>query len=274
MGDNRDAENTGQYTLLNRANDDMEDFKRSGFPDTIHREYEPPLTRAVEHVTLQRHVDQENSDWKLHRPSFSMSICKSMTSSFSSTVFGGVFVGIVATVIIWLIINLAGSCLGFKDLDAKWYDAPIYIQRIYLTLQIVEGSIIQLWSFVNFLAVFRWPLVKELNLHNWNMLVSFVTSLYLLLMNAYKIYNVFWINYPMHVLFFYRNAFQWIQTSKFLSSESKRTSVSHNQTWRAVLYGFPCSHVFLLLYHSFLLETLQNQASHNCVFHSILGLNS
>ena len=236
MNDNNDTENIPQSFLLNCGNDDMVDFKRSSLPDTIHCEYETPSTPVDDTAALQPNASEESNGWKLHRPSFARSICKCMTCSFSSTALAGVFVGITTTAVIWLIINLAGSCFRNK---AQWYDAPIYIQRIRITVEAFEGSVIQLWSFVNFLAVFHWPLVKRLNLLNWNMLVSFVNGLYVLLLNVYRLYTETWTSYPLCGLFIIMALFNGYRIASFYRTSVKERLLLAIRLGGQFYFGFP-----------------------------------
>ena len=232
----------------------MDDFKRPGFSDTIYCEYEHLRPSGVDQVSLQHNDNGESNDWKLYRPSFAKSIGKCMICSFSCTVLGGVFVGMVATVVIWLIINLAGSCFGFKGEYEKWYEAPIYIQRIHMTVEAVEGSMIQLWSFVNFLAVFRWPLMKELNLHNWNLLVSFVNGLYVPLMNVYGLYNRSWINFPMFGLFLSITLFNGYRIARFYRQRVKERLYLAIRLGGQFYMGFPLAMFFYIFIIPFCLK--------------------
>ena len=254
MDDNSDTENTEENSLLNQQNNDMDDFKRPGFSDTIHCEYESPRSSGVEQVTLQRNANGGSNDWKLYRPSFAKSICKSMICSFSSTILGGVFVGMVATVVIWLIINLKSSCFSFKDAGAKWYDPPIYIQPIHVTVEAVEGSVIQLWSFVNFLAVFPWSLTKELNLQHWNLLVSFVNGLYVPLMNVYGLYNKAWINFPMYGLFFSIILFNGYRIASFYRQRVRERLYLAIRLGGQFYMGFVVSMLFLFFIFPFCMK--------------------
>ena len=93
--------------LLNKIQNNIDNFKRSGSSDTIHCEYRSHLDSLIDVLTFQRSPNNEKTgkNWKSYWPTFAMSICKSMTCSFFTTVFGGVLVGVVATVVMWLDIN-------------------------------------------------------------------------------------------------------------------------------------------------------------------------
>ena len=247
--------NVEQASLLAQK-DNLDDFRRSGSSDTIHCEYEtcsPKLYSAS-----SRCISSYNkiNNWKLYRPSCAMSFCKSTTCSFFATVLGGVFVGMVSTAIMWLDINTAGVCFGYKN---KWYDVPVYIQRIRVTARVLEGLVIQLWSFMVFIAVFGWLLMKQLNLLFWNMLLSFIGGFYILFLYVFGKNNETWNAYPVNILFVIITSFNsYIIASFYRQTIKSRLSLAIKLGGQFYL-GFP----IVMFFNYFIVPFYKTQTESN-----------
>ena len=177
---------------------DLKGFKQPGLSDKIHCEHEVPSSVLLEAGSSQYNSNDETNGWKMRRPSWTISFCKSMICSFFTTILSGVLVGIDATVVMWLDINLVDLC---SDNNSTQQLILVYILRIRLTVQIFEGLFVQSWSFLVFLAVFGWPLMKELNLQNWNMLASFMDAIYRLFLHVFSKNYVIGKPYPLDAIF-------------------------------------------------------------------------
>ena len=208
-----------QIPLLNQR-DGIADFEKHNPSDTIHCEYETsPAPPSADSIQDDSQISTQH-DWKRNRPPCCISWFKSFTCSFYTTMIGGVSLGIIATSVMWLDLNLAETCFNYND---RWYEMPIKVRRIRLTTQVFEGIIVQLWSLTCILAIFGWPLVKELNLLNWNMLVAFMDGMYRLFLDVYGQYNTKWMSYPLNLMFAILTLFNGYRVARYHSSNMKQS---------------------------------------------------
>ena len=219
----------------------MDDFKRASISDTIHCEYEVPSTALLDSASFQRNYNNKANDWKLYRPSWTISLRKSMTCSFFATVLGGALVGIAATAVVWLDINLIDLC---SDYDSKQHIIPVYILKIRLTAQVFEGLFVQSWSFIVFFAVFGWPLMKELSLLNWSMLASFADAIYRLLLYVYGNHDIRVTPYPLNAIFIAITLFNGYRIASFYRQNVKERLSLAIRLGGQFYMGFPVAVFF------------------------------
>ena len=198
----------------------MEDFETHSSSDSIHCEYEEPLSQTLNGSTQNRNHTSSPADWRSNRSSCASSWFKSAICSFTTTIIGGVSIGVIATAVMWLDINLGENCFNYNN---RWYEMPVNVRRIRLTTQVIEGMVIQFWSLTCILAIFGWPLVKELNLLNWNMLVAFMDGIYRLFLDVYGQYNRKWASYPLNVMFSIITLFNGYRVARHFRSRLRQS---------------------------------------------------
>ena len=161
--------------------------------ETIHEEY-----HLIPNQELHS-IDNTGSQLPL-RPTFIKSLARCIWVSVVLTLLVGIVLGITATTIWWLDLNLVHSCFGFR---AGWSKMPIKYQRIQLISEVVEGMLLQLWSFTCVVPAFGWTIIKQLNLPIWNVLASCADAIFRLLLFAFGIYSYQWKSYVLNILFLF-----------------------------------------------------------------------
>ena len=139
--------------------DEAEDKRRWGVEETIHQEHDP------------------NS-----RQSLIVSVFRCAWTCFQNTVLCGIIVGIIATTVWWLDLNLGMCCYGYSKQRDKM---PVKYKRIRLTAEIVEGMIIQFWTFSCLCGAFDWSTLSRLNLPMWNMIAAYTDAVCRLFLYVY-----------------------------------------------------------------------------------------
>ena len=177
-----DQENSGEIDplLIDELNG-LEDFVRNSPDDRIFEEYEslfPPATPL-----------------KSCRPTVLKSVFSSVLTVLQ-LVICGILIAVFGVLLFYVTINTTGYC--------HWVplDQLVRMQaRVRLVGASVQGFLIQFWQFSILWTIFKWPLLKELNLLPITLLGAFVDITYRSLLHIFDAYDNGWISYPLDGLF-------------------------------------------------------------------------
>ena len=156
--------------------DEAEDMKRWAIEETIHQEYDP-----------------------VSRPDLAVSVSRCAWICFQTTVVCGIIVGIIGTTIWWLDLNLGMCCYAYTKQRDKM---PVKYKRIRLTTEVVEGMIIQFWSFSCLSCAFDWSTLSRLNIPMWNMIAAYTDACCRLFVHIYGMSDTRLKSYIGNVIFF------------------------------------------------------------------------
>ena len=164
------------------------------------------------------HVIQSNMMWKRNRPPFTKWFLRCAFTSLSMVFAGALIIGGISTLVIYVDIIFADMCSSF---DRKWDRMPAIVQRLRVVSQMVEGWVLQLFHFITMLLVFRWSLIKQLNLLSWNLSAAFLDSTYRAVLQLFGMYGRAWMSYPLNAVFVGMMVFNSYRISKVFSSNIK-----------------------------------------------------
>ena len=159
----------------------------------IHCEYQPKQDLSGDHT-----YEEQEGDWRQGRPSFFKSLGLCFLYSFYTTILAGIPAGLISVLLTWLDLNFAEACSSYNN---KWNKMPITVRRISLTAQVVEGMMLQFWSFTALLFMFEMRQVNDMNIPIWNVLAAALDAIYRLFLSVYGLYNRTWMTYPLNILF-------------------------------------------------------------------------
>jgi len=174
---------------LIQGQDPLESFRKFDDNDTIFQEYDAPPG------------DDSKMGWKKSRPpKWWMSLWKAVKDVFCIQILGGLTLGTLAIFILVLDFNSVDLCHDRK-FDGHWNLLPPKIQAIIVSADTAEAYVCQMWSFLNVITMFDWPLVKKLNLLTLNLLGAFFDTCYRLYLQVFGIYQKPWMSFPLNALF-------------------------------------------------------------------------
>uniref|UniRef100_A0A7M5XC45 Uncharacterized protein n=1 Tax=Clytia hemisphaerica TaxID=252671 RepID=A0A7M5XC45_9CNID len=140
-------------------------------------------------------TDAGNSfSWKANRPSFREEYKQALLCTLSLQ-FCGLLIGCVIAALMYLDIKT-----GHAHQGVPWVSLPTSIQRLKLTVQILENLSAQLLPFLVMTITFESALMKRLHLFVWNIAFGFMDTIYRLFLQVYDSYGVSWKNYVTHFL--------------------------------------------------------------------------
>ena len=163
---------------------DLDDFVRNDPQDTIFEEYDSPFP------------SETPFDWKSHRPSLLKSVVDSAWVVLQLIVLGGIILALFGVICFYIDINTADLC--------HW--VPLQVlgrlrKRIRVAGVAFQGFLIEFWQFLILWTMFKWPLLKELNLLTITLLVAFVDVSYRLFLYIFDAYKAPLVPYPLNFLF-------------------------------------------------------------------------
>lgn len=163
----------------------LDDFATNDPRDVIFEEYDNPLP------------SETPFDWKLRRPTFLKSVLHSAFVVFQMTLFGGIVMGCFA-------VGLAYVHMSTVDL-CHWLQTESEVPKILKDYWVIGGAVsafsIQFWQFFLLWTVFKWPLLKQLNLLTFTLLVALSDVSYRLFLYVSDFYRSPWNLYPLRALF-------------------------------------------------------------------------
>ena len=173
-----------ERVLIPQLADDLDDFGTNDPEDTIFEEYDSPFPS----VTL--------FDWKSYRPSVFKSVVDSACVVLQLIIWGGIVIGVFGAVCFYFDINTVDFC---HWMPRQWLQS---LQKsVRVAGQAFQSFLIEFWQFIILWTIFKWPLMKKLNLPTITMLVAFMDFSYRLFLHIFDAYKSPWIPYPMNVLF-------------------------------------------------------------------------
>ena len=162
----------------------LKDFVQNDANDMIFEEYESPVPSRAPF------------DWKRGRPSLWTSAARSSWLVLQLISLGGLVLGAYGVLGFYLDINTADYChwVPIQTLDRLR-------SRIRVAGVAFQVFWIECWQFLVLLMIFKWPLLKELNLLTITLLGAFGDVFYRLLLCIFDAYKSPWVPYPLNVLF-------------------------------------------------------------------------
>ena len=162
----------------------LSDFVRNDPEDTIFEEFDSPFPPATPF------------GWKPRRPAVVWSVIRSVWTVVQLTLCG-TFIGAVAVGLFYIVINTMDACHWVHSADA--------LSRTQFRMQVVghslQGFVLEFWQFLILWTIFKWPLLKELNLLIITLFVAFVDFSSLPLLKIFDAGNKTWSPYLFNVYF-------------------------------------------------------------------------
>jgi len=174
---------TGQFEARSTEKEDFEHFDPE---DTISQEFD-----GSQNCTGSR------DSWKRNRPPMKDSLKKSAWFSAWVTVFGGV-VGIGALFLMYYIISIVYTCEWKKLKDPSY---PEKLKRRRIIGESYQSFFLYFWQPALLLMVFKWSILKEVNLMIVTLVGASIDLGYRFLLAVYDLYFPPWIPYPLNFLF-------------------------------------------------------------------------
>ena len=162
------------------------DFKHYDPEDTISQEFDYP----------QNYSGRWDS-WKRNRPPLKDSLKKSAWFSAWVTVFGGA-VGVGALFLMYYMISVVYAC-EWKKLKEPTYPKRLKQRRIIC--ESYQSFFLYFWQPALLLMVFKWPILKEVNLMTFTLAGASMDLGYRFLLAVYDLYYPPWIPYPLNCLY-------------------------------------------------------------------------
>ena len=162
----------------------LEDFVRNDPDDAIFEEYDSPFPTKT------------SFDWKSRRMTITTSVCQTAWVVFQLIFLGGLAIGAFGVIGFYLDITTADYCpwVPVEKLGRVW-------KRVRVAGQAFQVFWIEFWQFLILCTIFKWALMKELNLLTITLLGAFLDVSYRLLLHIFDAYRSPWIPYPLNVLF-------------------------------------------------------------------------
>ena len=182
---------TGHFEATSTENEDKstsqicDDFKHHDPEDTISQEFDYP----------QNCTDRDS--WKRNRPSMKVSLKKSACFSAWVTVFGGV-IGIFALFLMYYIISIVYACEWIKLKDPSF---PEKLRRRRIIGESYQAFFLYFWQPALLLMVFKWPLLKGVNLMTVTLAGASIDLAYRFFLAVYDLYYPPWTPYPLNFLY-------------------------------------------------------------------------
>ena len=165
---------------------EKEDFKHYDPEDTISQAFD-----------YTQNCSDSRDSWKRNRPPLKDSLKKSAWFSAWVTVFGGV-VGIGALFLMYYIISIVYAC-EWKKLTEPTY--PKRLKRRRIIGESYQAFFLYFWQPTLLLMVFKWPILKEVNLMTVTLAGASMDLGYRFFLAVYDIYYPPWIPYPLNFLY-------------------------------------------------------------------------
>ena len=169
-------------TLTTQISDD---FKHHDPEDTIYQEFDYP----------QNCTDRDS--WKHHRPPMKVSLKTSAWFSACITICGGV-VGIGTLFLLYYLISVVYDCEWIKLKDPTF---PEKLRRRRIIGESYQSFFLYFWQPALLLMVFKWPILKEVNLMTVTLAGASIDLGYRCFLAVYDLYYPPWIPYPMNFLY-------------------------------------------------------------------------
>lgn len=193
----------------------LEDFDDE---DCIYEEFSVP-SEIVED-TIGDCEEISYFTWKHYRgsPLNWMKMC--IIYSFYIVVLCSFFISTVAVGIMFIDINTADVCF-----NTKWHNLPKSVQRVRVTMQVIEGWILQFFHIFTLICVFGFKLIDQLHLLGLNIFAACFDSIYRLFLQVYDMYNAWWKSFPLNVIFVGIMIFNSYIMSRYYYSGRKRKMI-------------------------------------------------
>lgn len=154
--------------------------------DTLSEEFENPRNST------------DTSTWRENRPAMKVSLKKSAWFAFQVTVLTGGFIGVGCIFFIYFQMKIIFVC-DWKVLRDS--SIPLEKKRPRIIGESYLASTLYLWQPLMLLFVFRWPLIKQVNLVTFTLIGIFFDLAYRFLVAVYGLYYPPWIPYPLNILY-------------------------------------------------------------------------
>ena len=212
---------------------DLDDFVRNDPQDTIFEEYDSPIP------------SETPFDWKSRRPSVLKSVVDSAWVVLQLIIWGGIILALFGVISFYVDINTADFC--------HWISNE-RLHRLQKSLRVAgkafQGFLIEFWQFLILWTVFKWPLMKELNLLAITLLVAFVDLSYRLLLHTFHAYKSPWVPYPLNFLFTFLILYSSYAVGRSMFPESKSEALKLAfKLCAQFLFGIPVT--YFLTYSAF-----------------------
>ena len=162
------------------------DFKYYDPEDTISQEFDYP-----------QNCSGRRDSWKRNRPPLKDSLKKSAWFSAWVTVFGGV-VGVGALFLMYYIISIVYAC-EWKKLKEPTY--PKILKQRRIICESYQSFFLYFWQPALLLVVFKWPILKEVNLMTVTLAGASMDLGYRFILAVYDLYYPPWTPYPLNFLY-------------------------------------------------------------------------
>ena len=157
--------------------------------------------------------------WMSNRPSLRRSFFEAFAVT-TCMICCGSFIGLLAAALMFLDTNSDNVCHL-----VPWHNIPLSIQRIRVSVQVIENLAAQLLHFFLLVVIFGYTLVaRRLDLHFVNVIFGFFDTIYRLFLQVYGLYGASWKDIPSHFLLLVTVYNSYIVAKHFSVGATKRTT--------------------------------------------------
>jgi len=150
---------------------------------------------VYEEYAASAEQDENGFSWKNNRPSLRHSFFEAYVIT-TYMICCGLFIGSVVATLVFLDINSGNACHS-----VPWYSIPLAVQRVRVSVQVLENLAAQLLHFLLLVVVFGYSLVaRRLDLLFVNIVFGFFDTVYRLFLQVFGLYGASWKDIPSHLL--------------------------------------------------------------------------
>ncbi|XP_066911221.1 uncharacterized protein [Clytia hemisphaerica] len=135
--------------------------------------------------------------WRNYRPQGKLRwLATCFLYSFYMVVLCSFLVAAISVGIMFVDINTADACYF-----TPWHRVPLNVQRVRVSVQVVQGWILQFFHIGVLIFVFGFKLIDQLHLLHLNVIAAFIDSVYRLFFQVYDVYDWPQRMFPLNAIF-------------------------------------------------------------------------